>query len=354
MEKVMKKVFATLAIATFILVGCFDQDCPELCKQETLEIFIVETHDAVSINWQDSLKADVIEIIRDGKTIALMKNTRNFYVDTLVTPETSYLYSVVNYGECEKNIVDGIVVTTPRDPKPLPFTEFNAEKVGSDAVFLTWENKDETIDFFAIMRNDEQVDITTEKKYLDKELDAGEYTYRVIAVNSDGQTASLDVNITIETQASVPGQPQNLTAQKDFRSISLSWDAVENTIHYNIKSAGENVNVLTTSITFDSLEVDSLYNFEVTAINEVGESEPAQIDVRTRGRFTALWDANTEDDLAGYLIYLINDGNIDSLIYNGPDTTCSFVVDFEPCVAAKAYDWNENISELSEIVCFEN
>jgi hypothetical protein len=201
------------------------------------------------------------------------------------------------------------------------------------------------------MRNDQQIDVTSESQYFDKNLASGTYIYRIIAVNEHGQTASNDIEIVVTIQATVPNAVTNLSADKDFQSVELSWEPSQNTIHYNVQGAGQSINILQTSVTIDSLQVDSLYTFQVFAINENGSSEPAEISVRTKGKYIATWSPNKEDDLAGYNVF---NAKTEQLVRTTQDTSFTFIVgqdgfDIEaPSIKLKAFDKSGNESEFSE------
>ena len=120
--------------------------------------------------------------------------------------------------------------------------------------------------------------------------------------------------------------------------------------------------MLTPQVQIDSLEVDSIYTFKVIAINEVGESEPALIDVRTRGKFRATWNRsidykNGEENgyAEKYSLWIDTDEPLNKYeIYSGPDTVHVFVVDYEPCIKVKAIDSAGNQSDFSKTVCKED
>lgn len=72
--------------------------------------------------------------------------------------------------------------------------------------------------------------------------------------------------------------------------------------------------------------------------------------------YLATWDPNTEEDLAGYYVYIVHQTSIDSLkeyqrIATVDSNAFVFTYDGNFCMAIAAFDYSGNHSDFSETVC---
>lgn len=104
------------------------------------------------------------------------------------------------------------------------------------------------------------------------------------ATGSDNRTAVGNIEINVRGRPDAPLRP-NVGAIGDSQA-TLSWAAPSANgapiTGYRVQWGGGSQDCPATSCTITGLTNDTVYNFEVTAINEVGESDPsaASIDVR--------------------------------------------------------------------------
>ena len=81
------------------------------------------------------------------------------------------------------------------------------------------------------------------------------------------------IEFTFVSQSATLTAPQNLKADADETTITLTWGAVEGATYYNIYKGTEKVEtVVETTCTVTGLTVGEEYCFTVTAANETGES----------------------------------------------------------------------------------
>lgn len=112
--------------------------------------------------------------------------------------------------------------------------------------------------------------------------DGTTYSFKVIAVNANGESASGD--FADATTANVPDAPSNVTASVTTTTISSSWTAPTNSNGsaiteykvYLINAAGTDVTAQTKTTTNTTVDMTSVaggtYSVKVTAKNGVGES----------------------------------------------------------------------------------
>ena len=353
----MKK--AALVFATVMLVGCIQPINPPECPQLEKPMVALKhlTYNQITVGIVDTSNADHYILWRNSEEHLIdyyLKTTGDVVDQNVVSGET-YQYWVNSYSiDKAGNASDTLVITVPRDPKPHDFAEAKATFIGSNSVFLEWENVDDIIDYYAVMRDGEQIGATQKRNYLDVAAPAGQLvTYRIIAVNEFGQTASQDIQI--ETPIAVLESPQNLTvANRDFKSIGLAWDELPGCDLYTIEFDGIKYNVLTPYVTIDSLKIASHYAFVVYGNNKFGPGERAVIETKTKGQYLAIWAPNIEEDLAGYKIFNAKDDRL-AFTIQGTDTSYIFIIggeefpDIEPPLAKlKAFDASGNESGFSE------
>src|SRR5699024_7137710 len=135
--------------------------------------------------------------------------------------------------------------------------------------------------------DDVEIGTTTSLAYTESNLDAEtEYSYYVEAVNEVGSAAGEVVNITTGTAPDVPETPetpQNVEANlAEFNAVTLSWSAVEDADSYTIFRNGEVIDTTSeTSYTDRNLTEETDYTYVIQAVNEVGPSEGAAVEITT-------------------------------------------------------------------------
>lgn len=123
---------------------------------------------------------------------------------------------------------------------------------------------------------------TATSKSVEGLTDGTTYSFKIVAVNANGESASSDFSDA--KTADVPDAPTGITSTVNATTISNSWSAPANSNGsaiteykvYLINSAGADVTAQTKTTTNTSIEMTSVaagtYTVKVTAKNEVGES----------------------------------------------------------------------------------
>ncbi len=177
--------------------------------------------------------------------------------------------TIINPGQPEES-------TIPEAP-----TNLVATATGQTTISLTWDAVQNATSYKVYSNGNVVVSGFAQTTYIVKNLTPGtQYCYEVKAVNEAGESeASESACATTESEPvtpTVPAAPTNLVATATGQTtISLTWTAVPNATSYNVYS---NENVVASGLTVTSYTVEGLtagteYCYNVTAVNEIGESE---------------------------------------------------------------------------------
>ena len=179
------------------------------------------------------------------------------------------LSTIINPGQPEEP-------TIPEAPANLVATA-----TGQTTISLTWDAVPNATSYKVYSNGNVVVSGFAQTTYIVKNLTPGiQYCYEVKAVNEAGESeASESACATTESEPvtpTVPAAPANLVATATGQTtISLTWNAVQNATSYNVYN-GETVVVpglTVTSYTVEGLTAGTEYCYNVTAVNEIGESE---------------------------------------------------------------------------------
>ena len=143
---------------------------------------------------------------------------------------------------------------------------------------LKWDKVDNAISY-NIYRDGEKIANVTETTYSDTELPARtKYCYNVTSVNRNSESVFSDnayaTTLSVEG-VPVPEAPVVTAETVSSSEIKLTWNAVEYAAAYSIYQNNMIIKSALTDTTFTvtGLKAETQYCFNVTAINEVGESE---------------------------------------------------------------------------------
>ena len=120
-----------------------------------------------------------------------------------------------------------------------------------------------------------------------------------------------------------PNAPTNLVAIGNGNDIQLTWDAPEGTVnHYSIYRDNLLCAIAeSNSFTDTDADVSLLHHYYVTAVNEMGESEPSnrssvyqeastceaptnlRYEMTTNVKVKVMWDAPQDESVTGYILY---------------------------------------------------
>ena len=165
-------------------------------------------------------------------------------------------------------------------------------KATADSVYminLSWDAADNATKY-NIYRDGEKLTTVNGTSYVDRDLPAQtRYCYNITSVNNSSESVFSDeVYVTTLSVEGVPAPEAPIVTAETVSSseIKLTWNAVEYAAAYSIYQNNMIIKSALTDTTFTitGLKAETQYCFNVTAINEVGESEKsAEVCIKTLG-----------------------------------------------------------------------
>ena len=255
------------------------------------------TDSEVNLSWRVPLgEATQYEILRtdeEGNTeaLAMVDASQTTYTDSTVELGKTYTYAVrtinsVGTASINSNEVEAYIALVG---SPQNFTAVSS--FGNELkVELAWEVPTYPSDLTDVTYNVYRQKLGEDTPELIAEglvdtaftdtTDTGmtnntEYTYYVRST-LDGDESMPSTKITLA--AAYIGIPQNLLGSYSIedKSVTLTWDAVDNAESYNVYRDDEKIaNVDTSAYTDEGLEYSYNYKYEVTAVCDTNESLPS-------------------------------------------------------------------------------
>lgn len=306
------------------------------------------TGNSFRISWRGSSSSDIASsrIYLDGQLITSQShgvNSNRTYDFTGLQSETTYIVKVTSVDRSGNESVGvSITVTTLDDIPPDNPSDFVLLSNTYQSAQLSWINPtSEDLKTIRIYRGTSLLySSTTENNHIGETRVATinglaantEYTLKITASDIGGNESS-GVTLTFRTSplpdTTPPDAPTGLTATPTNGNVVLSWNAstAPDLAGYNVYQDGVKVNSsLITSMTFyRSVPNNATYAWTVTAVdwdgNESDESapvithfdtisplSPVGLALEPNGPYSvlAVWQHNTEPDLAGYSVYMNN------------------------------------------------
>ena len=222
--------------------------------------------DSVNLTWDEVADATSYNVYRDSSLIA--SPTTNAFTDTNLADGT-YLYEVSAVDEAGESISKASVSTTVNNEPPAAPTNLSAS-VNADSVNLSWDEVNDATGY-KVYRDSSLIASPTTNAFTDTVLADGTYLYEVSAVDDAGEsTSKASVSATVNNLA--PSAPTNLSASVNADSVNLTWDTVADATSYNLYRDSSLIASPTTNAFTDTTLADGTYLYEVSAVDEAGES----------------------------------------------------------------------------------
>lgn len=214
---------------------------------------------------------------------------------TGLQPSTTYNFQVVavnSIGSSSAAALNGIQTASP---PPLP-TNFVASTITTTSIALSWNASSGASTYTINYQVSGSSSWTTASSTITNTnttitgLTSGTvYNFQLIATNTSGNSNPVSLN-GVSTGAP-PSSPSNIVVSSvTATSIGLNWDPVSGANSYSISymPQGETTlrsfgNAASTSIVVVGLTATTIYNFQITATNAYGSSEPGVINTIQTG-----------------------------------------------------------------------
>ncbi|MCK5773923.1 MAG: SBBP repeat-containing protein, partial [Thermoplasmata archaeon] len=263
------------------------------------------------------------------------------FLDTGLTNGEKYLHQVAVFNDIGQGPMSDVLTTKPRS---IPSEPLNLDlEWGDENIILRWTPPSDTgglnINAYNIYRGEAAGSLEYLRglknvlEYTDKGVVNGvTYYYGISANNTEGEGPMGAGSSAIP--ASVPGNPVKLTILPGDKRILLGWDGPDDVggspiLGYNIYRGvwGTNLSLYTTLepvTSYDDVDVVNgvIYNYSISAFNEIGEGEMGPSIYSTPGSIpdivldlqglpgynmaTLSWSPPAENggfDLTGYRVY---------------------------------------------------
>ncbi len=239
----------------------------------------------------------------ENEWIANVSAGETTWTDSNNTPGIQYTYNVTAANQAGESTPSNDATSYPAGPIDAPDAPENLEANPGDTrpeIDLTWQppSEGEEVAQYHIYKNDTTGDENEwianvsagETTWTDSNNTAGiQYTYNVTAANAVGESEPSDNATSYPAGPTAPpNPPENLEANPGplEGSIMLSWDEVDdpreaNWIHVyrNASPKGTvevaNISASETDYVEESLSPGTAYQYNITLVNVVGESDPS-------------------------------------------------------------------------------
>ena len=219
------------------------------------------TENSVTLNWNAVNGATSYDIIFDGQTYHV---TRNTITINSLAPNTSYTYRVrANNANGSSEYGPAKTVktapTTPAAPN---------ESATKNSITISWSAVPGAVSY-DILFNGTTYRVTGTSKTIEG-LSAGQsYSYQIRANNADGSSSYSEPK-TVSTIPEAPGRVGGVSARADTESVSITWGAVPRADSYEILLGSTIYEATGTTITISGLKPYTEYTYQVRGKNAGG------------------------------------------------------------------------------------
>ena len=260
--------------------GFSEEVCETTLEPTSIKVPTNLTAEAISeseiaLKWDEVKEAASYNVYQDTKLIATGLTTTMYIVNGL-TSETEYCFSITAVNKIAESDKSEKACATTFKEKPIA-PVVTAIATSDSEITLTWNEVENALSYKVYQGTEALAIELTETTYTIENLEAEtKYCFNVTAVNEIGESEkSEDACATTLEAPKAPAAPVVTATADGESSIILRWDAVENALSYNIYRGTETlaIELTETTYTIENLEAETIYCFNVTAVNEVGESE---------------------------------------------------------------------------------
>ncbi|MBX7149239.1 fibronectin type III domain-containing protein [bacterium] len=269
----------------------------------------------------------------DGSAVTSSNTDTSFDV-TGLSAGTTYYYTIFN-KTADGFSSAGVQLSVATAPA-APSISASKPALDSSTINLSWDVPTGT-DHFILKRNDGTSDVNINTNiddaitsYSDTGLSDGTYTYKIYAVNSNGDSSGVGTSSALTIDTTAPSAP-NLTANKatlNGNIINLTWDTPSGTNTFTLQRStdgGGYVNVQTgiassTTTYNDTSLSDGTYAYKIFSVDAYG-------NISNAGTSSTLTIDTTAPSAPSITAELnLPNGNTINLTWNVPSGTSTFTL----------------------------
>ncbi|WP_353571079.1 fibronectin type III domain-containing protein [Candidatus Albibeggiatoa sp. nov. BB20] len=273
-----------------------------------------QSDDEIKLTWQDNSRNEIgFELWRDNVLLTMTAFNKENYTDTDILCGTNYQYEILATNAGGDSSSTPTLITTeacPRDPTPLPPTDFSASSISTPTVILNWADQSHNETAFVLWRDDVQIAeiAANQTRFVDIALTCGTgYKYELKAVNDAYLSDSIVINVTTvdcdtNSNSSDDGDNSDNNSDDSGDNNSSDDDDSNDDVQDNTNSSNQSTQSNQTSATATSkvnIQADlSYYILNIASPNSHIISEPAGIDCNHgQGQCKATFKRGTKVDL---------------------------------------------------------
>ena len=285
---------------------------------------------AVSLEWDAVNGVSKYGVYRDGQRVATV--TDPVYVDEKLSYNKQYCYAVTTIANYESGFSEEVCATTlGPNTTPTP-TNVAAMATSESTIDLLWDKVEEAASYNVYQGTELIADGITDTKYTVKNLNAEtNYCFVVTAFNAIGESNKSE-SACATTLKERPAAPV-VTATADSESaITLTWKAVSGALSYKVYQGGEVIasGITNTTYTVIGLDAETEYCFNLTAVNETGESVSSETACATtleapKAPAAPVVTATADDDSAITLTWNDVENATSYNVYKGAGTSTTLL-----------------------------
>jgi chitodextrinase len=374
-----KKLFSfafALAVSALALPVLADAPTP------TNLAAVANSPTSITVSWSASADAVGYQVFRNNTVSYLATTSGTSYIDTGLTPNTSYTYFVAAYDASStvSALTSGVTTPTPADTTaPSVPTNLTATTYSNSQINLSWATSTDDVGVtgYKIFRNGVYITSTANNYYSNTGLTSSTtYNYNVSAFDAASNNSALSANAsanTSQTDITAPSVPTNLTASPISNAqINLNWTASTDNVGvagYKVYRNGSYVASIVNTVYYDTGLIGSttyIYNvlaFDAASNNSAlsastsattGQTNPNAPTVPTNLTATAIsisqinlsWTASTDNiAVIGYGVY--RGGNLIATTTSTSYSDAGLAAATAYTYTVAAFDADANVSGLS-------